>query len=80
MSDKLFHLGSEIVVIVHRKRVGELAKMVPERAPRDTSKYVMSPIPRMFKSVSVQAAESVGPNSEFAIVEAMKMENGLKSS
>jgi propionyl-CoA carboxylase alpha chain len=77
---KLFHLGSEIDVVVYRKRIGELAKIVPERKPRDMSKYVMSPMPGMLKTIAVEEGDSVGPDSELAVVEAMKMENVLKSS
>ncbi|MBK8907175.1 MAG: acetyl-CoA carboxylase biotin carboxylase subunit [Rhodospirillales bacterium] len=77
---KLFHQGAEIDVIVYRKRVGELARIVPDRKPRDMSKFVISPMPGLLRSVAVDEGDSVSPGSEVAVVEAMKMENVLKSS
>lgn len=77
---KLFHQGSEIDVIVYRKRIGELAQIVPPRKPRDMSQFVLSPMPGLLKSVAISEGDSVGPGSELAVVEAMKMENVLKSS
>jgi len=76
---RLFHLGSETDVVVYRRRVAELAKIVPQRKPRDMSKYVLSPMPGMLKSLAVATGDRVGPDSEIAVVEAMKMENVLKS-
>lgn len=77
---KLFHQGAEIDVIVYRKRVGELAKIVPERKPRDMSKFVIAPMPGLLRSLAVAVDDSVSPGSELATLEAMKMENILKSS
>jgi propionyl-CoA carboxylase alpha chain len=76
---RLFHLGSEIDVVVYRQRIAELAKIVPERKPRDMSRFVQSPMPGMLKSVAVEPGDRVGPDTEIAVVEAMKMENVLRS-
>jgi len=77
---KLFHQGAEIDVIVYRSRVGELAKIVPQRKPRDMSKFVIAPMPGLLRSLVVATGDSVSPGSELATLEAMKMENILKSS
>jgi propionyl-CoA carboxylase alpha chain len=77
---RLFHQGAEIDVIVYRKRVAELAKIVPERKPRDMSKFVIAPMPGLLRSLAVAVGDSVSPGGELATLEAMKMENILKSS
>lgn len=77
---KLFHQGAEIDAIVYRKRVGELAKIVPERKPRDMSKFVIAPMPGLLRSLVIEVGDSVSPGSELATLEAMKMENILKST
>ncbi len=77
---RLYHMGAEIDVIVYRKRVAEFAKLMPERKPRDMSKYVQAPMPGMLRALAVEEGDSVSPGSELGTLEAMKMENILKAS
>jgi propionyl-CoA carboxylase alpha chain len=77
---RLYHMGAEIDVIVYRKRVAEYAKLMPERKPRDMTKYVQAPMPGLLRSLAVGEGDSVSPGSEIGTLEAMKMENILKAS
>ena len=77
---RLYHLGAEISVIVYRKRVAELAKLMPKRKAADMSKYVVSPMPGLLKSLAWQPGDKVVPGDEIAVVEAMKMENIIRST
>ncbi len=77
---KLFHMGAEVEVVVHRKSVAELIKLMPERKPPDMSKYLVSPMPGLLRSVAAEVGDRVEPGIELAIVEAMKMENILRSA
>jgi propionyl-CoA carboxylase alpha chain len=77
---KLYHMGAEIDVIVYRKRVAEFAKFMPERKPRDMSKFVTAPMPGLLRSLAVEEGDSVSPGAELGTLEAMKMENILKAT
>jgi propionyl-CoA carboxylase alpha chain len=77
---KLFHMGAEVEVVVHRKSVADLIKLMPERKPPDMSKYLISPMPGLLRSVAAEAGDRVEPGVELAIVEAMKMENILRAA
>ena len=77
---RLYHLGSEVDVMVYTKGVAELAKKMPERKPADMSKYLLSPMPGLLQSLAVEAGERVDSGDELAIVQAMKMENILRAA
>jgi propionyl-CoA carboxylase alpha chain len=77
---RLYHLGAEISVIVYRKQVAELAKLMPERKAADMSKFVVSPMPGLLRSLAREAGDKVGAGDEIAVVEAMKMENIIRST
>ena len=77
---KLFHLGAEVEVVVHRKTVADLLKLMPERKAPDMSKYLVSPMPGLLRSISAEVGDKVEPGVELAVVEAMKMENILRST
>jgi propionyl-CoA carboxylase alpha chain len=55
------------------------SKYMKEKPKLDTSKYVLSPMPGAIVSVSVKPGDTVSEGGEVAIVEAMKMQNVLKS-
>jgi propionyl-CoA carboxylase alpha chain len=77
---RLFHRGAEVDVIVYRHDVAELAMRMPKRKERDLTKFLVSPMPGLLRSLAVEEGEKVNPGDELAVVEAMKMENALKAT
>jgi propionyl-CoA carboxylase alpha chain len=75
----LYHLGAEVQVIIYRAEVAEMVRKMPKRKAPDMSRYLMSPMPGMLRSLAVEIGEKVNPGDELAVVEAMKMENLLRS-
>ena len=52
--------------------------MIP-RLEEDNSKYLMAPMPGLLVSILVKENEEIEENQPLAVVEAMKMENIIKS-
>jgi propionyl-CoA carboxylase alpha chain len=77
---RLVHGGSQVDVQVVTPRVAELLKYMPEKAPPDLSKFLISPMPGLLVSVAVKEGDVVNAGQELAVLEAMKMENTLLSS
>ena len=73
-------MGAEVEVVIHRKSVADLIKLMPERKPKDMSKYLVSPMPGLLRSISAEVGDKVEPGVELAVIEAMKMENILRSA
>lgn len=71
--------GIDTVVRVRSKRVAELAKLMPVKLPPDTSKMLLCPMPGVITAVNVQEGDRVEAGQALASVEAMKMENILRS-
>lgn len=76
---RIYHLGAEIDVVVHRKEVAELVRRMPERPPPDMSRFLISPMPGLLRSLSADVGDRIDIGVELAVIEAMKMENVLKS-
>jgi propionyl-CoA carboxylase alpha chain len=76
---KLFHAGALVDVQVLRPRVAELAAHMPVKRPPDTSKFLLSPMPGLLKTIAVKEGQEVKAGEELAVVEAMKMENILRA-
>jgi propionyl-CoA carboxylase alpha chain len=55
----------------------ELQRRMLIKAPPDTSKLVMSPMPGLLTNISVQVGDTVTFGQKLATIEAMKMENTL---
>ena len=55
----------------------QLQRRMPVKAPPDTSKLVMSPMPGLLTTISVKVGEAVTAGQKLAAIEAMKMENTL---
>jgi len=65
--------------LVLRSRLAELAALMPVKKPPDTSKFLLSPMPGLLKSVAVAEGHEVKAGEELAVIEAMKMENVLRA-
>ncbi len=76
---RLHHGGVEALVTVRSPRAAELAALMPHKAPPDTSKYLLCPMPGLVVSLSVAEGDEVKAGQALAVVEAMKMENILRA-
>jgi propionyl-CoA carboxylase alpha chain len=56
-----------------------LNDLMPLKQPPDVSRFLLSPMPGLLVSLSVEAGQRVKAGQELAVVEAMKMENSLKA-
>ncbi|BCH19841.1 acetyl-CoA carboxylase biotin carboxylase subunit [Mesorhizobium sp. L-2-11] len=71
--------GADVVAYVRTPRIAELALLMPEKLPPDTSKLLLCPMPGVITSVTVKAGDKVEVGQVLATVEAMKMENVLRA-
>jgi propionyl-CoA carboxylase alpha chain len=71
--------GADLKVHVRTPRQAELARLMPEKMPPDTSKYLLCPMPGLIVKISVEEGQEVQEGQALATVEAMKMENILKA-
>ena len=56
-----------------------LARVMPVKEEADTSGFLLSPMPGLLVSLAVDVGAKVRSGEELAVVEAMKMENVLRS-
>ena len=71
--------GADLKVFVRSPRQAELAKLMPEKMPPDTSKLLLCPMPGLIVSVGVEVGDEVQEGQALCTVEAMKMENILRA-
>ncbi len=71
--------GADIKVHVRSPRQAELAKLMPEKLPPDTSKMLLCPMPGLIVKVDVEVGQEVQEGQALCTVEAMKMENILRA-
>jgi propionyl-CoA carboxylase alpha chain len=71
--------GIDISAHVRSPRVAELARLMPQKLPPDTSKMLLCPMPGVITTVTVVQGETVEAGQALATVEAMKMENILRA-
>jgi len=74
---RIQHMGRSIVANVMSPRASELLALMPYKAPPDTSKLLLSPMPGLLVQVAVQVGQHVQAGERLAAIEAMKMENIL---
>jgi len=74
------HNGRGIEAQVMRARAAELLRVMPFKAPADTSKLLLSPMPGLLAEISVQPGQKVQVGERLAVIEAMKMENILTAT
>ena len=73
----LAHRGVSVDARVYTRREAELAALMLERVPADTSKKLLCPMPGTLKSLAVREGQEVKIGEALCMVEAMKMENVL---
>ncbi|MEM7524207.1 MAG: acetyl/propionyl/methylcrotonyl-CoA carboxylase subunit alpha [Pseudomonadota bacterium] len=73
------HDGAELDAQVLTPRAAGLMRLMPEKAPPDLSKFLLSPMPGLLVSIAVSEGEKVDAGQQLAVVEAMKMENVLRA-
>ncbi len=71
--------GADLDVKVRTPRAAELAKLMPEKLPPDTSKMLLCPMPGLVVSIAVEEGQEVQEGQTLCTVEAMKMENVLRA-
>lgn len=71
--------GADLKVHVRTPRQAQLAKLMLEKLPPDTSKFLLCPMPGLVTKIMVEVGEEVQEGQALATVEAMKMENILKA-
>jgi propionyl-CoA carboxylase alpha chain len=71
--------GADLKVHVRTPRQAELAKLMLEKLPPDTSKFLLCPMPGLVAKIMVEVGDEVQEGQALATVEAMKMENILKA-
>ena len=71
--------GADLKVHVRTPRQAELAALMPEKLPPDTSKLLLCPMPGLVVSVAVEVGDEVQEGQALCTVEAMKMENVLRA-
>ncbi|MFN3416188.1 MAG: acetyl-CoA carboxylase biotin carboxylase subunit [Caldimonas sp.] len=77
---QVMHNGVRIDAQVLSPRGAELFKLMPYKAPPDTSKFLLSPMPGLLTQVQVQVGQAVQAGERLAVIEAMKMENILTAA
>ncbi|MCO8145769.1 acetyl/propionyl/methylcrotonyl-CoA carboxylase subunit alpha [Rhodovulum tesquicola] len=76
---RIRHRGAEMKVAVFTPRQAELAALMPEKLPPDTSKFLLCPMPGLIVSVDVEEGQEVQEGQALCVVEAMKMQNILRA-
>jgi len=71
--------GADLRVAVRTPRVAELARLMPEKAPPDTSRLLLCPMPGLIVKIDVAEGDEVQEGQALCTVEAMKMENILRA-
>lgn len=71
--------GADLKAHVRTPRQAELAKLMIEKLPPDTSKFLLCPMPGLIAKIMVAVGDEVQEGQALATVEAMKMENILKA-
>ena len=71
--------GADLKVTVLTPRMAELAALIPEKAPPDTSRLLLCPMPGLIVRIDVAEGDEVFDGQALCMVEAMKMENVLRA-
>ena len=71
--------GADLKVHVRNPRQAELARLMPEKLPPDTSKLLLCPMPGLIVKIDVEVGDEVQEGQNLCTIEAMKMENILRA-
>ena len=71
--------GADLKVHVQTPRQKALSGFMLEKAPPDTSRFLLCPMPGLVVKINVAAGDEIQEGQALATVEAMKMENILKA-
>jgi propionyl-CoA carboxylase alpha chain len=71
--------GADVKAHVRTPRAAELALLMIDKVPPDTSRYLLCPMPGLVARIMVAVGDEVQEGQSLATVEAMKMENILKA-
>jgi propionyl-CoA carboxylase alpha chain len=71
--------GADLKVHVRTPRQAELARLMPEKVPPDTSMLLLCPMPGLIVKIDVAEGDEVQEGQALCTVEAMKMENILRA-
>ena len=71
--------GADVKCHVRTPRAAELALLMIEKLPPDTSRYLLCPMPGLVARILVAVGDEVQEGQSLATIEAMKMENILKA-
>jgi propionyl-CoA carboxylase alpha chain len=77
---RVSHGGARVEATIVSPRAAELAQWMKHKAPPDTSKLLLSPMPGLLVQVAVAVGQHVQAGERLAVIEAMKMENILTAS
>ncbi|MEM7398223.1 MAG: acetyl/propionyl/methylcrotonyl-CoA carboxylase subunit alpha [Pseudomonadota bacterium] len=75
----LTYQGVEAPVRVFTEREADYLALMPVKEKPDMSKYLLCPMPGLVVSLAVKEGQEVSAGEALCVVEAMKMENVLKS-
>ena len=76
---RLQFLGTRFDVTVREQRAQELAAHMPVKVKADLSNMLLCPMPGTVLSFDVKVGDEVAPGATLCVVEAMKMQNALRS-
>ena len=71
--------GADFKLFIRSPRQAELARIMPEKLPPDTSRLLLCPMPGLMVKLSVEEGQEVQEGQALCTVEAMKMENILRA-
>jgi propionyl-CoA carboxylase alpha chain len=71
--------GIHVSAYVYTEREAALAALMPRKAPPDTGKLLVCPMPGLVRAIYVTQGQGVRAGDPLCVVEAMKMENTLRA-
>ena len=76
---QLIHAGGQMDVRLVDPHIATYQRLMPAKEAPDTSKFLLSPMPGLLIRLAVESGQEIKSGEELAVVEAMKMENVLRS-